>query len=110
MPALHKTLSACGPRYEAEIGFSSVSLKCGRRWRGRSAHLSFPAVVYVRVPAVRENFPDGGLLFSVGGGGLLPRRGRAAVSCSLLSHCGGIHVTGAGFSIASFLFLSPDLE
>ena len=67
VPALHKTLSACGPRYEAEIGFSSVSLKCGRRWRGRSAHLSFPAVVYVRVPAVRENFPDGGLLFSVGG-------------------------------------------
>jgi len=44
--------------YEAGIGLSSVSLKCGRG--GRSAHLSFPAAVYVRVPAVRENFPDGG--------------------------------------------------
>jgi hypothetical protein len=56
------------PTLRGRIGFPSVSLECGRGGgRGRSAHLSFPAVVYVRVPAVHENFPDGGLLFSVGG-------------------------------------------
>ncbi len=55
------------PQLRGRIGFSSVSLECGRGG-GHSAHLSFPAAVYVRVPAVRENFPDGGgLLFSVGG-------------------------------------------